>query len=160
MNYRELCERLFALRRFGMRPGLDGISELCAALDHPEERLRVVHVGGTNGKGSTAAMIASVLQAQGVRVGLYTSPHLLRMTERIRVDGVEIDPDVAAELGARVLSVAVDGGGEHTFFEIVTAMALLHFVAAPVDVAVLEVGLGGRLDATNLVPRPLATVVT
>ncbi|HEY1584102.1 MAG TPA: Mur ligase family protein, partial [Polyangia bacterium] len=151
-----MLERLVALRRFGVRPGLEGTRALLAAVGNPERDLPVVHVGGTNGKGSTAAMIAAGLRADGRRVGLYTSPHLLRFTERIVIDGVEIGRERAAELAARVLAAA-EGA---TFFEVVTAMALCAVAEAGVDVAVLEVGLGGRLDATNIVERPLAAIVS
>ncbi|HEY2746269.1 MAG TPA: folylpolyglutamate synthase/dihydrofolate synthase family protein [Polyangia bacterium] len=148
--------RLVGLRRFGVRPGLDGTRALLAAVGNPERGLEVVHVGGTNGKGSTAAMIAAGSRADGRRVGLYTSPHLLRFTERIVVDGAEIGRERAVELAERVL-----GAGEGaTFFEVVTVMALLAFAEARVDVAVMEVGLGGRLDATNVVERPRCAVVT
>jgi dihydrofolate synthase/folylpolyglutamate synthase len=156
MTYPELLQRLLALRRFGMRPGLDGISALLGKLGDPQRALAVVHVGGTNGKGSTAAFVESALRASGRRTGLYTSPHLLRFTERIRIGGVELAQDEAAALGARVF----DAGGEHTFFEIATAMAMLAFAERAVDVAVIEVGLGGRLDATNVIERPLCTIVT
>jgi dihydrofolate synthase/folylpolyglutamate synthase len=156
MTYDELLRRLSALRRYGMRPGLESIGALLAAVGHPERGLNVVHVGGTNGKGSTAAMIDAGLRAAGRRSGLYTSPHLLRFTERIVIDGVELERERAAEIGARVLSVA----GEHTFFDVATAMAFLAFAEARVDVAVLEVGLGGRLDSTNVVAAPLVSLVT
>jgi dihydrofolate synthase/folylpolyglutamate synthase len=158
MTYAEMLQRLVGLRRFGVRPGLDGVRGLLAAIGHPERGLRVVHVGGTNGKGSTAAMIAAGLRADGRRVGLYTSPHLLRFTERIVIDGAEIAPERAVALAERVL--AVGDGGSATFFEIVTAMAFLAFAEARVDVAVLEVGLGGRLDSTNVVEEPACAIVT
>ena len=154
MTYDEMLQRLAALRRYGMRPGLESIRALLAAVGNPERALAVVHVGGTNGKGSTAAMIEAGLRAAGKRTGLYTSPQLLRFTERIAIDGREIDRARVAELAARVLAVA----GEHTFFDVATAMALLAFAEARVDVAVLEVGLGGRLDSTNVIERPLAAV--
>jgi dihydrofolate synthase / folylpolyglutamate synthase len=156
MTYDELLQRLYELRRFGMRPGLDAIRELLAAVGDPQKQLAVVHVGGTNGKGSTAAMIEAALRASGRRTGLYTSPHLLRVSERLRLDGEELSRARMAELGERVFAVA----GEHTFFEVLTAMALLAFAEAAVEVAVLEVGLGGRLDATNVIERPLVAVVT
>jgi dihydrofolate synthase/folylpolyglutamate synthase len=155
MTYDEMLQRLAALRRYGMRPGLESIRALLAAVGDPQRGLAVVHVGGTNGKGSTAAMIEAGLRAAGKRTGRYTSPHLLRFTERIALDGREIDRGRVAELGARVLAVA----GEHTFFDVATAMALLAFAEASVDVAVLEVGLGGRLDSTNVIERPLVAVV-
>src|SRR4051812_28386822 len=114
MTYDEMLQRLHALRRFGMRPGLDAIRALLAGVGNPERGLGVVHVAGTNGKGSTAAMIAAALHADGRRVGLYTSPHLLRFSERIVIDGAELDRDAVARLAERVLAVA----GEHTFFDV------------------------------------------
>jgi len=156
MTYDELLRRLAALRRYGMRPGLESIRALCAALGDPQRTLEVVHVGGTNGKGSTAAMIAAGLRADGKRVGLYTSPHLLRFTERIVIDGAELARERAAAIGERVLAAA----NEATFFDVATAMAFVAFAEARVDVAVIEVGLGGRLDSTNLVERPRCALVT
>jgi dihydrofolate synthase/folylpolyglutamate synthase len=158
MTYAAALERLFALRRFGVRPGLDGTRALLAALGRPERGLSTVHIAGTNGKGSTAAFAERVLRASGRKTGLYTSPHLLRFTERIRIDGEELDEGETAALAARVLAARPDG--EATFFEATTAMAFLAFAAHGVEVAVIEAGLGGRLDATNAIERPLATVVT
>jgi dihydrofolate synthase/folylpolyglutamate synthase len=168
MSYEEMLRRLLALRRFGMRPGLGGVRALLERLGRPEAGLAVVHVGGTNGKGSTVALIEATLRAAGRKTGMYTSPHLLRFTERIRIDGEELAGDAAAALAERVLAASGegthgdggDGDGEATFFEVVTAMAFLAFAERGVDVAVVEVGLGGRLDATNVIERPLATVVT
>jgi len=156
VTYRALLERLFARRRFGVRPGLDATRAALAALGDPHLGLRAIHVAGTNGKGSTAAIIDALLRAGGVRTGLYTSPHLSRFTERIRVDGAEIDASELAAIGER----ALDAAPEATFFEIVTVIAFAAFRARGVEVAVLETGLGGRLDATNVVDAPLATVVT
>jgi len=156
MTYDEMLARLGALRRYGMRPGLDAIRELLHRVGDPHVGMRVIHVGGTNGKGSTAAMIEAGLRASGRRTGLYTSPHLLRFTERIRIDGDELAPARAAEVAEAVLA----GGGEYTFFEVATAMALLAFHRAGVDAVVLEVGLGGRLDATNVVEDKAVAVVT
>lgn len=156
MTYLEMLRRLQALQRFGMRPGLEAVRALLHAVGDPHERLAVVHLAGTNGKGSTAAMIEAGLRASGRRTGLYTSPHLSRFTERIRVDGEELAGERAAALAERLFAVP----GEFTFFEIATVMALLAFAEEGVEVAVLEAGMGGRLDATNVIARPLATIVT
>jgi len=153
--YAHALAGLQALSRFGVRLGLERMERLVTDLDIPLQRIPVVHLAGTNGKGSTAAMLASCLGAAGYRVGLYTSPHLSRFTERIRVAGEEIPQDAVARLTRRVCHC----GGEVTFFEAVTAMALAHFVEQEVDLAVMETGLGGRLDATNVV-RPVACVIT
>jgi dihydrofolate synthase/folylpolyglutamate synthase len=153
-------ERLLALARWeraGMRLGLERIEALLGALDRPEAALRIVHIGGTNGKGSVAALATAIFQAAGLRTGLYTSPHLLDVAERIRIDGVPVSRETlgrhAAPLGTWLEA------GSATFFEAMTAVALAAFREAAVDVAVLEVGLGGRWDATN-VGRPLVSVVT
>jgi dihydrofolate synthase/folylpolyglutamate synthase len=144
---------------------LDEIRVLLAALDDPHRRFPSVLIAGTNGKGSTAATLASILTASGLRTGLYTSPHLARANERIRLDRVEIDDDAFARLYFRVHDSArklvLDGAlPQHpSYFEILTAQALLYFAESQVDIAVLEVGMGGRLDATNIVD-PLLSVIT
>jgi dihydrofolate synthase / folylpolyglutamate synthase len=152
-------ERLLGLARWeraGMRLGLERIEALLAALDHPEA-LRIVHVGGTNGKGSVSALTAAILEAAGLRTGLYTSPHLLDVTERIRVDGAQVPREALARHAARIEPILAARAA--TFFEAMTAVALAAFQEAHVDAAVLEVGLGGRWDATN-VGHPLVSVVT
>lgn len=149
--------RLSRFERSGMRPGLERIHALLEALGHPEVNLRILHVGGTNGKGSVSALAAAILRAAGLRTGLYTSPHLLDVTERIRIDGAPIAPD-ALGCYAEPLAPRVEAGGV-TFFEAMTAVALAAFRDAGVEAAVLEVGLGGRWDATN-VGAPLASVIT
>ena len=134
------------------------MERLLASLDNPHRRFPSVHIAGTKGKGSTAAMTASVLQAAGYRTGLYTSPHLHTFRERIRVDGQLIERAEVVVLAER-LRPLVEGVEGITTFEVMTAMAFLHFVERGVDFAVLEVGLGGRLDATNVV-SPLVSVIT
>jgi len=159
MTYAEAVARLLALRggeHAGMRPGLERIETLLAALGHPEERYRIVQVGGTNGKGSAAVMLAAALRAAGRRVGLYTSPHLVSFRERIRVDAAPIPEDAVAD-GVEALGTLV-ARLDATMFETTTALALDHFAREAVEVAVLEVGLGGRLDATT-VGVPAATVL-
>jgi len=159
MTYAEAVSRLLALRGgeiAGMRPGLERIEGLLQALDHPEERYTLVQVGGTNGKGSIAAMLATILKSGGRRVGLYTSPHLCSFRERIRVNGEPIAPDAVVD-GVDALGTLV-ARFDATMFEATTALALDHFAREAVEVAVLEVGLGGRLDATT-VGRPAATVL-
>ena len=146
MTYQETLTYLYRLGRFGIRPGLDNVRRLLHRLGNPQERLKVVHVAGTNGKGSTSAFLSSILKEGGAKVGLFTSPHLTSFTERFRIDGEEIDEEPVVSLAARVIDAAPD---EATFFEIVTAMAFLHFAEHEVDLAIMEVGMGGRLDATN-----------
>jgi dihydrofolate synthase / folylpolyglutamate synthase len=158
MTYASAIEYLYGLQKHGIKLALDTMQALMDRLHHPEGRYRVLHIGGTNGKGSVSAITAAILQASGLRVGLYTSPHLVDFRERIRVNGAMIAEDSMAELTARVRE-ALSPGLEPTFFEATTAMAFLHFAAAEVEVAVLEVGLGGRFDATNVV-HPLASAIT
>jgi dihydrofolate synthase/folylpolyglutamate synthase len=159
MTYAEALARLLALRggeHAGMRPGLVRIETLLDALGNPEQRYTLVQVGGTNGKGSTAAMLAAVLRAAGRRVGLYTSPHLVSFRERIRVDVEAIGEDDIAD-GFDAIATLV-ARLDATMFEATTALALDHFAREAVDVAVLEVGLGGRLDATS-VGTPAVTAI-
>src|SRR5207247_1466110 len=157
---REAVARVLALRggeHAGMRPGLERIDELLAALGRPEQRYALVQVGGTNGKGSVAAMLATIMKCAGQRVGLYTSPHLVSFRERIRVNGEAIAEDAVVD-GVEALGTLV-ARLDATMFETTTALALDHFAREAVDLAVLEVGLGGRLDATT-VGAPVVTVVT
>ena len=157
-THTDCLNTLFGLRRFGIKLGLATIRRILANLGNPHRRYRTVHVAGTNGKGSVASGIASVLRASGYRVGLYTSPHLVRFNERIQVDGAEITDADIVRLYRRVKR-ALPGGREPTFFEFTTAMALDEFARRKVDWAVIETGMGGRLDATNVV-APAVTVVT
>jgi len=160
MTYAEAVARVLALRggeHAGMRPGLERIEALLDALGHPERRFAIVQVGGTNGKGSVAALLAAMLERGGRRVGLYTSPHLCSIRERIRVDDRLISEDEFAD-GVDALGTLI-ARADATMFEGITALALDHFAHEAVDVAVLEVGLGGRLDATT-VGEPVACVIT
>ncbi|HEU5406584.1 MAG TPA: Mur ligase family protein, partial [Nitrospira sp.] len=159
MSYSSVIEYLFALQKHGIKLGLETMRILLDRIGNPHRSLRVLHIGGTNGKGSTAAMVASVLQRSGRRVGLYTSPHLIEFRERIRVNGRMIAERQVEELIAR-LRAALQDNLEPTFFEMTTALAFLYFAESEVDVAVLEVGLGGRFDATNVVEQPLASAIT
>ncbi|GAO05073.1 folylpolyglutamate synthase/dihydrofolate synthase family protein [Anaeromyxobacter sp. PSR-1] len=154
---------LSSLQPLAMRFGLERMERALDALGHPERGYRVLHVGGTNGKGSTCAMAAAALREAGLRTGLYTSPHLVRFNERIQVDGVEIsDAALAATLEAvRRACPWHEAGGEGdrlTYFEVATLAGLLHLAAERVDAAVIEVGLGGRFDATNAI-RPAVTAI-
>jgi dihydrofolate synthase/folylpolyglutamate synthase len=158
MKYRETVDYLYRLQWHGIRQDLSPMRTLLVAVGRPYERYPVLHVGGTNGKGSTAAMLASILREAGYTVGLYTSPHLVDFTERIRINGRSITCDHVVEL-AEELRARIPVEADPTFFEFTTAMAFLAFERACVDVAVVEVGMGGRLDATNVV-RPIVSVIT
>jgi dihydrofolate synthase/folylpolyglutamate synthase len=157
LNYEDTVDWLFRLQFVGIKMGLDNIRMLAAAWDNPQRRYPVVHIAGSNGKGSTACSIASALQAAGYRTGLYTSPHLLDFSERIRVDGVPIPSDAVVDY-ARRLRTSIERL-KATFFEATTLMAFTWFAEQQVDVAVVETGLGGRLDATNIVD-PILSVIT
>src|SRR6266850_1203235 len=144
-GYRELLARLYAARRFGMKLGLERVRDVLDRLGAPDRALgAVVHVGGTNGKGSTVAMIAALANSGGARVAAYTSPHLSSLRERIAIDGELASEHAIVAAADRVAAV---GGGDLTFFEQITALAIMLIADARVDVTVLEVGLGGRLDA-------------
>jgi dihydrofolate synthase/folylpolyglutamate synthase len=139
-----------------MRLGLEPMRDACARAGHPERAFDAVHVAGTNGKGSVSAMVEAIARTDGLKTGLYTSPHLSRFAERIRVDG---EPLTDAAL-ADVLDRAMHAGPDLSFFETATLAAFLAFRDAAVDIAVLEVGIGGRLDATNVIPTPRAAAIT
>src|SRR5215510_11662865 len=157
MTYAELLARLLPARRFGVVLGLERMRGILDRLGEPDRRLgAIVHVGGTNGKGSTVAMIAALAAAAGQRVATYTSPHLSCLRERIAIGGAMIPEPAIVAAAERVRSA---GGDELTFFEQITAIAMVAIAGARVDVTVLEVGLGGRLDATNVVD-PVVAVVT
>ena len=172
MNYDQAVKYLLTLGRELASPqqasaskfDLQNISVLAERLGHPERAFPTVHIAGTNGKGSTAAMLASILQAASLRTGLYTSPHLIRINERIRVDGAEIaDADFAetfTRLHAVIEELLANGrlAAHPTYFECVTAMAFDFFAAQKVDIAVIEVGMGGRLDSTNLITPEIAVI--
>jgi dihydrofolate synthase/folylpolyglutamate synthase len=158
MTYSSAVAYLFRLQKHGIKLGLATMTTLMVRLGMPQTRYRTLHIAGTNGKGSTAAMAAAMLQAAGYRVGLYTSPHLVEFRERIRVNGEMIAELQVARLTEQ-LQALCQPDLSPTFFEYTTAMAFQHFADLGVDVAVLEVGLGGRFDATNVV-TPMACAVT
>jgi dihydrofolate synthase/folylpolyglutamate synthase len=148
--------RQYARIPLGMRLGLGPMREACERTGHPERAFRAVHVAGTNGKGSVCAMVESIARAAGIRTGMYTSPHLCRFAERIRIDGEPLTDEALAGL----LTRALDEGPDLSFFETATLAAFLAFREAKVELAVVEVGLGGRLDATNVIPTPAAAAIT
>ena len=155
MTYQEILTYIYNLGRFGMKPGLARIIPLLHALQDPQQGFRTIHVAGTNGKGSTSAFLASIIAAGGFKVGLFTSPHLMSFTERFRINGREIGEADVVMLAEQVMSAAPP---ETTFFEMITAMAALYFAANGVDIAIMEVGMGGRLDATNALHGELSII--
>src|SRR5207249_948998 len=157
--YSETLYRIYNLRGGVIDLRLDRMDQALALFGHPEKQFPSFHIAGTNGKGSTAAMIHRILSLAGYRTALYTSPHLVCFTERIRVGDVEISPEEVVDLAEEVRDRTAAATVPLTFFEFVTVMGFVHFARQKVDVAVVEVGLGGRLDATNLV-KPLVSVIT
>ena len=159
MTFEESLAWLYSTQQFGIKLGLDNIRRLLDALDQPQAGLSFFHVAGTNGKGSVCAMLDSILRQTGCRCGLYTSPHLVDFRERVRVNGEKISAQAVATGLSKIRDLSV--GWEHspTFFEIATALSLVHFAGEGCDYVVLETGMGGRLDATNAV-TPLVSIIT
>ena len=157
-SIQDLLNYLFSLHRFGIKPGLDRIQFLLSFLENPETLYPCIHVAGTNGKGSVCSILASILQSAGYRTGLYTSPHIRLFNERIRINGECIPNEDIARLASKLMPEIEK---EHTtFFEVTTAMAFAWFAEQNVDIAIIETGMGGRLDATNVIESPLATIIT
>ncbi len=159
--YLEAVRWLYSLQPRGIRLELDRMRAACALAGDPQKSLRVIHVAGTNGKGSTSATIERIAREAGLRTGLYTSPHLHSFTERVRIEGAPIARDeVVSRVEAIRTLLAQPGAPELTFFEVTTLLAFVAFAERDLDLVVLEVGLGGRLDATNVIERPIACVIT
>ncbi|MGX8692567.1 MAG: bifunctional folylpolyglutamate synthase/dihydrofolate synthase [Clostridia bacterium] len=159
MTYQEAIEYINGVRWLGSKPGLSRITELLERLGRPQDRLKFVHIAGTNGKGSCAAMTASVLRAAGFRTGLFTSPYLWRFNERMQLNGRPIGDEVLAAVTEKIKPHAEAMEDHPTEFEMMTAAALLWYAEEKCDIVVLEVGLGGRFDATNVVEAPEVSVI-
>ncbi|MCK5636678.1 MAG: bifunctional folylpolyglutamate synthase/dihydrofolate synthase, partial [Thermoplasmatales archaeon] len=162
MNYEETIEWLYSFEKFGIKLGLERITHICKKLGNPQKNYKVIHVGGTNGKGSVCRFLQSILTLNGYKVGVYTSPHLQRFTERFIIDNNEMLKGDVVKLIEKIKPIIDDmlkKENTPTFFEIVTAMAFLCFKDKNVDFAIVEVGLGGRFDATNIV-EPIVSVIT
>lgn len=164
MNYDQAIEYIHGTSKFGVKLGLENVKTLLDLMGNPHKNLRYVHVAGTNGKGSTVAFIGSILVESGYRVGIYTSPFIQRFTERIRINNDEISKEDLARIASFVrekVEIMVSKGFNHpTEFEIVTAIAFQYFFEQDCDIVVLEVGLGGRFDSTNVIDDPLVSVIT
>lgn len=160
IGYKQAVELLTSQGKFYINLGLERISALLELLGNPQDNLKFIHVAGTNGKGSVCSIIASVLQEAGKSVGLYTSPHIFNYTERIKINGVEISKEDFARLVFEVCSLADNNNIHLTEFEILTAVMFKYFADKNVDVVVLETGLGGRYDATNVIKNNLCAVIT
>ena len=160
MNYEQALTYIHSVNWAFCKPGLERITALCQALGNPQKKLRFIHVAGTNGKGSTSSMLASILQSAGYRTGLYTSPYIRTFCERIRVDGENIPENALAELTERIQPIADAMEDKPTEFELITALAFEYFYQTKCDVVVLEVGLGGRLDSTNVIENTALSIIT
>ena len=160
MTARDILAHLDRRGLFHIEPGLARMERMARALGYPERRWAALHVAGTNGKGSVSATLESVLRHAGYKTGLYTSPHLVHVSERIRVGGTPIPDRAFAALGQDVMRMEKALHLRLTYFEFVTALAFLYFAEAKIDIGIIECGLGGRWDATNILPRPLASVIT
>ena len=160
MNYEEALQYIHSVNWAFCRPGLDRTLTLCKALGDPQNDLRFVHVAGTNGKGSTCAMLERALREAGYRTGLYTSPFIKRFNERMQVCGEPISDEELAELTTLIRPIADAMEDKPTEFELITALAFTYFKRHACDVVVLEVGLGGRLDSTNVIKNPLLSIIT
>ena len=164
MTYEETIDKIHGFQKFGSRLGLDRMSRLMELLGNPQNSMKIIHVAGTNGKGSVCRYVYSVLQENGYRVGLYTSPFLERFTERIEFNGSEISPEDLAKCTEEVLEkvdlMLEEGNESPTEFELITAIGFVFFAKQEMDFLVLEVGLGGMGDSTNVVDKPLVSVIT
>ena len=159
MDYKESVAYINNTRWFGERADAEDRMELLSKLGNPQEKLKYIHIAGTNGKGSCAAMAAAVLKAAGYKTGLFTSPYLYSFNERMQINGKQIENDTLAEIATEVRAAADTADAHPTAFELMTAVALVWFARESCDIAVLEVGLGGRYDATNVIPCPEAAVI-
>ncbi|MBI4752863.1 bifunctional folylpolyglutamate synthase/dihydrofolate synthase [Candidatus Desantisbacteria bacterium] len=159
MNYEASIAYFEELGRFGIQLGLERVIQLLELMGNPHKNLKYIHVAGTNGKGSTVAFLASILKCSGYRVGVYTSPHLIRFNERIAINDEQISDEDVVKLTAKISELIKSSCLEITYFEAATALAFAYFAQQQVDIVVLEVGLGGRLDATNVI-IPLVSVIT
>ncbi len=162
-EYDEVLRWLFKLQRFGVKLGLDNMRELLGHLGDPHEKFKSIHVAGTNGKGSVCTFLSSALKEAGYKVGMYTSPHVLRYNERMQINGEEITDERMMEYIEKIRPIAERMGEESavnhpTFFEFTTAIGFSYFADEDVDIAVVEVGMGGRLDATNLIMPEVAVI--
>ena len=158
--YENAVKELTSKGKFYISLGLERVSAVLELLGNPQENLKIIHVAGTNGKGSTSRMLSEVLKTAGYKVGLYTSPHLLKYTERVKIDNLDISDDEFSERAFEVMNLADSNSIHLTEFEILTVLAYKYFFDKRVDIAIIETGLGGRLDATNAISKNLFSIIT
>ncbi len=160
MTYKQSIDYIHSREVFGSRPGLERIRDLCEKLSNPQKSLKFIHIAGTNGKGSVCSMISSVLRCEGLKVGLYTSPYISFFEERIKINGEPIPKKRLAEIIEKIKFFEDKSEDGITEFEVITAAAFVYFYEEKCDIVVLETGLGGRLDATNIIENPIVSVIT
>ena len=160
MNYEQSLEFIHSRNKFGIKLGLDATASLLDKIGSPHKNLKFVHIAGTNGKGSTTSYIHDILMSKGFKVGKFISPYVHSFTERIQINNCEISPQRLAECTTAVKDAIEKNGLTPTEFEVVTAIGLLYFEQEGCDFVTLEVGMGGRFDATNVIPPPLVSVIT
>jgi dihydrofolate synthase/folylpolyglutamate synthase len=164
MDYKKCVEELINIPKFGKKSGFDNITILLERLNNPHKKLKYIHVAGTNGKGSVCAMLASILIDTKLKVGLFTSPHLIKVNERIKINDIDIKDEEFTNLYLLVkkeIAKMIEEGYNHpTFFEIIFVISILYFYYEEVDIVILETGLGGRLDSTNIIKNTIVSIIT
>ena len=160
MNYNEAIKILTAKDNFCIKLGLERIESLMAKYDNPQNKIKIIHIAGTNGKGSVASILANILKCAGYKTGLYTSPHLVDYTERIKINDIQISKEVFAEYIEKICTLAKRENIKLTEFEILTAVMFKYFYDEKIDYAIVETGLGGRFDATNIIKQPILEIIT
>ncbi len=160
INYEKTIQLLQSQSKFQIKPGLERIAEIMKLLENPQEKIKIIHIAGTNGKGSVCAILSSILTTAGFKTGLYTSPHLVEYTERIKINNKDISKSDFSAYVQKINTIAEQNHIDLTEFEILTAVAYLYFAEQKVDFAIIETGLGGRFDATNICKNPLMSVIT
>jgi dihydrofolate synthase/folylpolyglutamate synthase len=164
LNYKEAIDYILNIPKFGVKSGLDNIKTLLNLLNNPEKDLKIIHVAGTNGKGSVCTMLSYILCENGYRTGLFTSPHLIKFNERFKINNIDIEDEELTNIFSLVkekIDYMVNSGYNHpTFFEVAVSIAFLYYKKENVDYVILETGLGGRIDSTNIISSPLVSVIT
>ncbi len=160
MNYNEALQFIHSVSNYFCKPGLSRIKRLCESLQNPQDSLKFIHIAGTNGKGSLCAFLSEILKESGLKVGVYTSPYILKFNERISINGTPIPDDSLAKICTKIKNICENLEDKPTEFEIITAIAFEYFKEQNCDLVILECGMGGRFDATNIIKKPLLSIIT